>query len=179
MMVPMPTTTTMVRWLSLDGLTFLPVPCESSWECRPRASRLIVPSACGTSIKNGQPIDVEDSASIAFRFANGTLGNITSGYYLDRGKHLFIKVWGSKGWIEINHGTDNPLEWYSNADRKTHRFTPQPGPTGYTAFVGHVVRAATGMEKPALTPNDSLRVLRTVFAAYRAAETGQSQKIPA
>lgn len=127
----------------------------------------------------GQPLDVEDSASVAFRFANGTFGNLTSGYYLDRGKHLLIKVWGSKGWIEINHGTDNPLEWYSNADRKTHRFTPPAGPTGYTAFVGHVVRAATGVEAPALKPDDSLHVLRTVFAAYRAAETGRTQKLPA
>lgn len=126
----------------------------------------------------GQPLDVEDSASITFRFANGSLGNLTSGYYLDRGKHLLIKIWGSGGWIEINHGTANPLEWYSNADRKTRQFTPPAGPTGYTAFVGHVVRAATGAEPPALTPDDSLHALRTVFAAYRAAETGQSQKLP-
>jgi len=127
----------------------------------------------------GQPLDVEDSASVVFRFANGTFGNLTSGYYLDRGKQLLIKAWGSKGWIEINHGTSNPLEWYSNADQTTHRFTPPAGPTGYTAFVGHVVRAATGVEPPALKPDDSLHVLRTVFAAYRAAETGRTQKLPA
>ncbi|MBS1830672.1 MAG: Gfo/Idh/MocA family oxidoreductase [Acidobacteria bacterium] len=130
-----------------------------------------------TSNVGGQPLDVEDSASVSFRFANGTLGNLTSGYYLDRGKHLLIKIWGSKGWIEINHGTDNPLEWYSNADKKTRRFTPPDGPTGYTAFVGHVVRAATGAEPPVLSPDESLYVLRTIFAAYRAAETGRSQKV--
>lgn len=125
----------------------------------------------------GQPLDVEDSASITFRFANGSLGNLTSGYYLDRGKQLFIKIWGSEGWIEVNHQTDNPLEWYSNKDRKTHRFTPPAGPTGYTAFVGHVVRAAAGTEPPVLSPDESLHALRTIFASYRAAESGKSQRV--
>jgi predicted dehydrogenase len=128
----------------------------------------------------GQPIDTEDSAAVAFRFDNGTFGNLTSGYYIDRGKHLFIKIWGSKGWIEINHGTSNPLQWQSFAGAgkpETKRFTPPEGPSLYTAFVGHAVRAAMGAEPPILSPNESLHVLKTIFAAYRAAETGQTQTV--
>lgn len=132
----------------------------------------------------GQPIDTEDSAAISFRFANGTFGNLTSGYYLDKGKQLFIKVWGSQGWVEVNHQTANPLEWYSTkeggagAAPQTRRYSPPPeGATGYDAFVRHVVRAASDLEAPVLTPDDSLRALRTVFASYRAAESGQTQKV--
>ncbi|MBK9168090.1 MAG: Gfo/Idh/MocA family oxidoreductase [Bryobacterales bacterium] len=124
----------------------------------------------------GQPIDVEDSAAVALRFANGTFGTMTSGYYLDRGKQLFIKVWGSEGWLEVNHQTENPLEWYSSKEG-ARRYTPPDGPTGYTPFVQHVVRAAADLETPVLTPDESLHVLRTVFAAYRAAESGASQKV--
>lgn len=130
----------------------------------------------------GQPIDTEDSAAISFRFGNGTFGNLTSGYYLDKGKQLFIKVWGSEGWVEVNHQTENPLEWYSTKKDggapQTRRYSPPPGgAVGYDAFVRHVVRAASDLEAPILTPDDSLRALRTVFASYRAAESGQTQRV--
>lgn len=128
-----------------------------------------------TANVGGQPIDAEDSAAISFRFANGTLGTLTSGYYLDRDKQLYIKVWGSEGWLEVNHGTANPLEWYSKREKR--RYTPPPGPTGYTAWVGHVTRAALGMEPPALNADESLHVLRAIFAAYRAAESGRTQPV--
>ncbi|MEZ5399415.1 MAG: Gfo/Idh/MocA family oxidoreductase [Bryobacteraceae bacterium] len=129
-----------------------------------------------TANVGGQPIDVEDSAAISFRFDNGTLGNITSAYFLDKGKHLFIKIWGSDGWIEINHGSGDPLEWYSKG--KTGRYQAPDGVvTGYTAWVRHVVRAAAGMEPPALSPDESLYVLKTIFASYKAAESGRSQRV--
>jgi predicted dehydrogenase len=127
----------------------------------------------------GQPIDTEDSAAITMRFENGTLGTLTSGYYLDRGKQLFLKIWGSHGWVEVNHQTPNPLEWYSTKDAKpaVKRFTGATTPAGYTPFVGHVVRSSIGLEPPPLTAGDSLHVLKTVFAAYRAAETGETQNV--
>lgn len=127
----------------------------------------------------GQPIDTEDAASISFRFANGGLGNLTSGYYLDRGKQLFIKVWGSEGWVEVNHHQpDNPLEWYTNKDRQTRRFKPPAGlEGGYTAYVRHAVRAAMGLEQPVLSPGESLYALKTVYASYGAAGRGRVQAV--
>ena len=50
-------------------------------------------------------------------------------------------------------------------------------PAGYTPWVQHVVRAAIGLEKPILSPNESLQALRVVFAGYRAAETGRTQVV--
>ena len=132
-----------------------------------------------TANVGGQPIDTEDAAAISFRFANGTLATIQSGYYLDKNKQLFIKVWGSDGWVEVNHGTANPLEWYSTkgGKQRSGKYAPPPGPSGYDAWVRHVVRAGADLEAPVLTPAESLRALRVVFASYRAAETGQTQKV--
>ena len=127
----------------------------------------------------GQPIDTEDSAAISLRFANGTFGTLTSGYYLDRGKHLFVKVWGSEGWLELNPGTANPLEWYSTKSGKpeSHRYAQTTPASGNIGFLGHVLRAAMGKEMPVLNPDESLYVLQTISAAYKATETGHTQPV--
>ena len=126
----------------------------------------------------GQPIDVEDSAAVALRFDNGSFGTMTSGYYVDKGYHSQIKIWGSDGWLELRkHGAPVPLEWYSNKEGKVRRYEGPLDPNGYEPFVKHVVRAAAGLEPPVLTVEDSRYVLHVVFAAYRAAETGQTQKV--
>ena len=59
----------------------------------------ITEAAGFTANIGGQPIDIEDSAAAAFRFDNGVLGTITSGYYLDKGYHSHIKIWGV-GWMD-------------------------------------------------------------------------------
>lgn len=127
----------------------------------------------------GQPIDTEDSAAISLRFANGTFGTLTSGYYLDRGKHLLVKIWGSEGWLELNQGTKTPLQWYSTKSGKpeSHRFTPTNSTGGNIRLLEHVMRAAMGMEAPVLAPEESLYVLQTISAAYAAAETGRTQPV--
>ena len=51
--------------------------------------------------------DVEDSATAALKFDNGTLGTITSGYYTDAGYNSHMKIWGSKGWVHLEpHGPE-------------------------------------------------------------------------
>lgn len=132
-----------------------------------------------TANAGGQPIDVEDSAVVALKFDNGTLGTMTSGYYLDKGYHSFIKVWGSHGWLQITKHAGVPMEWYSTKDPepKVRRYEGKLEPTGYTPFVRNVVRACAGMESAVLTTEDSLYALKTVFACYRAAESGKTQSI--
>ena len=124
----------------------------------------------------GQPIDTEDSAAVALKFANGTFGTLTSGYYIDKGKHLFFKFWGANGWLEIHHDRpEAPLEWQTHG-QPIQRMKPTPQ-AGYTPWVQHVVRAALSLEPPLLTANESLHALKTVFAGYKAAETGRTQTI--
>jgi predicted dehydrogenase len=126
----------------------------------------------------GQPMDVEDSATAALRFDNGSLGTVTSGYYVDKGYHSQIKIWGSDGWLELRkHGATVPLEWYSNKEGKVRRYEGPLEPNGYEPFVRHIARVVAGLEQPVLDVEDCRRVLHTVFATYRAAETGQTQKV--
>lgn len=125
----------------------------------------------------GQPINVEDSAAMSMRFENGTFGTMTSGYYLDKGYHSHIRVWGSEGWIEYSEwlGGANPkaLTWYTNKDG-LKEYEGAREPRGYTPWVRECVRASAGLRGAPVTARDGLRVLRTIFGFYEAAETGKS-----
>lgn len=132
--------------------------------------------AAFTANVGGQPIDTEDSAVVALRFDNGALGTLTSGYYLDRGYHSLLKIWGSEGWLAVQRHTHKPpLEWYSRG--KAHQYDGPTEPSGYTPFVRSIVRASAGKGSWPLTAQDSLHALKVVFAAYRSAETGARQAV--
>jgi predicted dehydrogenase len=129
-----------------------------------------------TANVGGQPIDTEDSAAVALRFDNGMLGTLTSGYYLDRGYHSLLKIWGSAGWIALQKHTHKPpLEWYSGG--RLHSYKGPTEPSGYTPFVRTIARASAGMDPWPLNVQDGLYVLKTVFAAYRSAESGKREAV--
>ncbi|HEU0142782.1 MAG TPA: Gfo/Idh/MocA family oxidoreductase [Bryobacteraceae bacterium] len=129
-----------------------------------------------TANVGGQPLDTEDAAVVALRFDNGALGTLTSGYYLDRSYHSLVKIWGSEGWLAVQKHTHKPpLEWYSRGEM--HKFEGPAVPAGYTEFVRAIARASAGLDPWPLTVDDSLYVLKTVFAAYRAAESGRTQSV--
>ena len=130
-------------------------------------------------VVGGQPIDVEDSAAATLRFDNGSFGTITSGYYLDKGYHSHIKIWGEHGWLRLASIEDEPLEWYSSKDPRPHveKFAYPKGERGYTPFVRSAVRACAGLEDAPITGEECLHVLRTIFAFYEAAKTGRTQNV--
>ena len=142
---------------------------------------LDVDSVAGfTAVVGGQPIDVEDSAVVSLRLSNGALGTLTSGYYLDRGYHSSIKIWGSRGWLELAAIEQQPLRWYDarRAAGMELRELEFPGPfPGYAPFVRACVRASAGLEAPPLTGAEGLRVLRTIFTFYDAAKSGETRKV--
>ena len=127
----------------------------------------------------GQPLDVEDSAAVTLRFDNGTLGTMTSGYYVDKGYHMHLKFWGSQGWIEMDPRGPIPFTWQSTKqpDSMVQQYSGPTQPTGYTPFVTDAVRASAGLQEPPVTAEESLYVLQTVFACYRAAASGRTQKV--
>jgi UDP-N-acetyl-2-amino-2-deoxyglucuronate dehydrogenase len=131
------------------------------------------------TIIGGSPLDVEDSAVVAMRFETGALGTLTSGFYLSEGYDSHLKVWGSHGWLHLHKHGGVPLAWYSSRDTDpvVRRFEEPEKQDVYHPFVRAVARACAGLQPVPLTADDSLRALRAVFACYRAAETGQTQRI--
>jgi UDP-N-acetyl-2-amino-2-deoxyglucuronate dehydrogenase len=133
-----------------------------------------------TANVGGQPIDVEDSAAATFKFDNGMLGTLTSGYYLDKGYHQHVKIWGSAGWVHIDAQADQPLTWYSTKGPQAGSVQTWDGskqPRGYTPFVQAAVRACANETAPPITTAESLRALRTVFGIYSAAAEGRTVSI--
>ncbi len=130
-----------------------------------------------TALVGGQPISVEDSAALAFRYEAGFLGTLTSGYFMNRGYQSMIKIWGSKGWLEMVPFQERHLEWTLNHNGKKYRFDQAVEPRGYTPAVRKAVQAAAGSGDPLLTSRESLRIVRTIYAFYDAAQSGKSQTI--
>jgi len=133
-----------------------------------------------TAVVGGQPIDVEDSAAAALKFDNGSLGTVTSGYYLDKGYHSHIKIWGSEGWLHLESMKDAPLHWSTTKGERAGKIIAWEGsknPRGYTPFVDDAIRACAKMSEAPISNADSLRALKTVYAIYSAAETRRSVEI--
>lgn len=131
-------------------------------------------------VVGGQPIDVEDSAAVALAFNNNSFGTMTSGYYLDRGYHSHLQIWGEHGWLRLAAIEDAPLEWYSTRDNpkaQVQRFAYPKGERGYTPFVRAAVRASAGLQDAPITGPECLHVLQTIFTFYQAAQQGRAVKV--
>jgi predicted dehydrogenase len=142
--------------------------------------RTVKQAAGFMGVVGGQPIDVEDSAAIALRFDDDTFGTMTSGYYLDHGYQSYIHVWGEHGWLRLKLTEEEPLEWYSTKDTKVpkvQRFTYAKGQRSYLPFVRAAARAVAGLEPAPITSEESLHVLKAIFAYYKAAQTGTAQTV--
>ena len=128
----------------------------------------------------GQPIRVEDSAVVSFRFASGVTGTHNTGYYLDRGKQSEIRIWGSHGWLRLAHLEGQPLEWYStkpSAPRGIQTFKYTDTRDMYHLFFQDAIDSIRKDTPPPITTSESLRALRVVFAAYEAVATGRTQQV--
>jgi predicted dehydrogenase len=128
----------------------------------------------------GQPITTEDSAVATLQFSNGTLGTLNSGYYLDTSYHTQIRIWGSKGWLQLDSVGTPKMVWYENEGPKASQiqaFNDATEPRGYSPFVARVVSAIAKETAPPVTTQESLNALRTVFGIYAAADSGKVTSI--
>jgi predicted dehydrogenase len=128
----------------------------------------------------GQPVDIEDSAAMTLRLDNGSFGVMTTGYYLDKGYQSHIRVWGQHGWLRLAAVEEEPLEWYSSKDTKepkVQRYEYDKGGRGFRTFIRAAARASAGLEVPPITSEETLQIIKTVYAFYTAAQTGRVQNV--
>ena len=132
-----------------------------------------------TANVGGQPVNSEDAVALSLRFENGSLGTLSSGYFLDGGLQSLLKVWGSKGWLEIDSDARGQVRWYStaNGEGKTGVFDSTGGQGSYTAWVRACVRASAGLEKAPITGRECLQVLKVVYGGYDAANQGTTVSV--
>ena len=127
-----------------------------------------------TANVGGQPLTTEDAVALSLGFDNGSLGTLTSGYFLDTGYQSMLKLWGSKGWLAIESDAPRRIRWYSTAsgEPESESFNGDSGHVAYTTFVRACVRASAGLEAPPITGRECLRVLKVVYGGYEAADQG-------
>ena len=127
-----------------------------------------------------QPVDLEDSAVLAYRLSRGTVGTLNTGYYLPKGYSTLVKVWGSLGWLRFDLASGPPMTWYSrhpDAPGKVRSFYYSQEPNTYILMMEEAVNAARGLGPFPITTEESLNSLRVVFAAYDAARKEASQTV--
>lgn len=134
-------------------------------------------------IVGGQPLAIEDSAAMVMRFDNGAFGTMTSGYYLGKGYHSHLRLWGSAGWIEyaehLGGVTPIPLRWQAHADAAVQEFANTDAPRGYTPWVAKCLRACTGEGPAPISGREALATLRVIFRFYEAAAGKVTLPVPA
>ena len=134
----------------------------------------------------GQPVEIEDAEALALQFKSGMVGTFHGGYYLKGGSmQSGLTIWGSKGWLRISahrgpEGSAQSFQWYSThtkAPKGVQTENPTSKTGGYQGLVQAAVDSVREVRPPPLTGEDSLQVLKVIFAAYRASETGTVQKV--
>jgi predicted dehydrogenase len=141
---------------------------------------------------SGEDIDVEDVASLAFRFRGGAIGSLHAGY------QLAVSIPGYSGATYDNYvgfrGTEGRVYWNPvdkppvlHAESATPGWQASPARSfRYTlpdldcyggafgmAFLERFFRAVNGDGEPPATGDDALKVARIIEAAYESSETGR------
>jgi predicted dehydrogenase len=131
--------------------------------------------------RSGEPIDVEDTAVVAMRLANGALASLHAAYSTGPNDRFF-GVRGSLGWVrweqnrpEITVRSEHAT--WSAAPERTVTFT-RPAVGGYAGAAGlaslrSFIASFRGDARPMYDVHDARRVLEIVDAAHRSAVTGR------
>jgi predicted dehydrogenase len=129
-------------------------------------------------------IDVEDTAEIGLRFANGTIGSLHLDYNQRPPSH-HLEVIGTRGTLRWDNadGAVQLFSAFANIEgakqNKTHSWSTYPAPTGFERnqlfitemqnFISMVRRD----EPPRCTLKDGVQALRLALAAHHSAQTRQ------
>jgi UDP-N-acetyl-2-amino-2-deoxyglucuronate dehydrogenase len=127
-----------------------------------------------TANAGGEGLNIEDSAAVSFRLDGGGVGTLQSAYYLDRGYHTGITIWGSDGWLRFDPAGTR-VEWYRNgAETRTETLAKSDA---YPELVRAAVESAQGVRPPVVKGRECLQALHVVFAAYDSANSRRILRI--
>ncbi|HEX2036412.1 MAG TPA: Gfo/Idh/MocA family oxidoreductase [Chloroflexota bacterium] len=150
-----------------------------------------------TANRNPEPIEVEDTACLALRYQDGTLGTLHAGYllpgsasgYAGAAYDNYLAIRGYDGWVSWPHTSPPSYTCFSTAPgwaaagRQERRFDPPPlqayGGMHGLHFVRDFLHAARA-GRPAPCPiEDAVHALEVVEAALEAAASGRTVTLEA
>ncbi|MFN0166189.1 MAG: Gfo/Idh/MocA family protein [Bryobacteraceae bacterium] len=134
---------------------------------------------CGFSRNvGGQPVEVDDANVAGLDFDGGMVGSFQSSCYLEQGYQSHFLLYGSNGWLRFSLNQGEPLQWYINGSGK-QSFVDQSAylSNQYLPLVQSAVRIVRGLDPPAIPVEESVHVLKTVFALYDASARGKTVTI--
>jgi predicted dehydrogenase len=116
-----------------------------------------------------QRIDVEDSAAMVLRSADGAIGVIDAGWSTPYGVNV-IEIYGETGAAIVDYDR-NQLR-YRTDGMKGWRTVKPKGPDRFTLEIRHFVDCVRGIARLLVTGEDGLQAQRIIEAAYRSAAEG-------
>lgn len=140
-----------------------------------------------------EKIDVEDVASLSFRFGKGSIGSLQLGYqlamsargYIEGSYDSYFCIRGDKGQINCDFYSGIPtlkaesiaINWGADGRKEFEFELPVVG--GYCGSIGlssieQFIQSIIKDEEPVATGQDALQVARIVEAAYQSNESGRT-----
>ena len=134
---------------------------------------------------SGEPVSIEDGASVSMQFANGMIGSLFAGYFLPSGNQATIGIQGATG--SVNWNIENNFATVFSTDpawrtAPTRTFTvekaqaPGYGPAG-AALLRAFFAAIRGEGSSGYTIDDAIASLRIIEAAHESSRTGRAIEV--
>lgn len=126
-----------------------------------------------------EPMDIEDSISVAARFSNGALGSVVGGSAARGALNEEFRLWGHDGHIAVEPDarvfTLRAIEGFRTA--RWQRFGNSGGANMRALYLSRLATAIHEGRQPEVTADDGLAVQAFVEAAYRSGDTGQGVRL--